>query len=196
MTTFVADYLEARQKMSVEVFADNFPNSVLVFRVPETGMDDDELTVARLSKDSPLRSPEAMDEPMGGFGPQTSTMASLRSGDMLRKAAESMQVVPIRKTGVNLYQDKITVGRAANNDVILASSSVSKFHAYFRNSPDGALTLTDSGSKNGTFVDWVKLEPRRATPLRGGMEIIFGELPTRFYDPAGFHDFLSRFMSR
>ena len=134
--------------------------------------------------------------PVGSGGHDTlTTLASLKSNVLLRKAAEAMLVLPVRKTGVNLYQDKITVGRASNNDVILASASVSKFHAYFRRGEDARYLLTDGGSKNGTFINWQPVEARKATPVKDGMELIFGEVSTRYHEPGGFFEFLGRFLA-
>ena len=194
MSTYVIDYLSERRSLSLEAFVERHQEPVVAFKVPDQSLEQEEMTVARLDGARGPSMPRVDTDRILGPGPQTSTMSSLRTGDMLKRAAEGMLVVPIRKTGVNLYQDKITIGRATNNDVILPSNSVSKFHAYFRTDDHGGYTLTDSGSKNGTFVDWVRLDARKATPLRDGMEIIFGELSTRYYTPAGFYDFLARFL--
>lgn len=47
----------------------------------------------------------------------------------------------------------VTVGRTQNNDIVLADSTVSKFHAFFRKNAYGEYLLQDAGSKNGTFLD-------------------------------------------
>jgi hypothetical protein len=134
-------------------------------------------------------------KPGGGGHDTLTTLASMKSTVLLKRAAESMLVLPVRKTGVNLYQDKITVGRASNNDVILPSPSVSKFHAYFRRGDDGRFVLTDGGSKNGTFINWQPLAARKSAALSDGMELIFGEVSTRYHEAGGFFDFLGRFLA-
>jgi pSer/pThr/pTyr-binding forkhead associated (FHA) protein len=51
----------------------------------------------------------------------------------------------------------VTVGRAANNDIVLPYDSISKFHAYFSN-VGNTWTLTDAKSTNGSFVMGRKLD--------------------------------------
>ena len=76
-----------------------------------------------------------------------------------------------------------TVGRAANNDIVLHSSKVSKFHAYFSQDLDG-WTIRDCGSSNGTFLEDEALEPNQATPLKNGQMVSFGRsLRYYFTDP-------------
>jgi hypothetical protein len=58
--------------------------------------------------------------------------------------------LPIRKV-IDTFPNMITVGRTANNDLVVADVSVSKFHAFFGQTPRG-LELSDAGSKNGTWV--------------------------------------------
>jgi hypothetical protein len=67
----------------------------------------------------------------------------------------------LRKTDRNPFAGMITVGRAPNNDVVVAHTSVSKFHAYFRPKRGHELSIFDVGSTNGTHVDG------RAVPLDG-----------------------------
>jgi hypothetical protein len=55
------------------------------------------------------------------------------------------------KTQLN-FPSMITVGRTANNDVVIPDVTVSKFHAYFRAAGNQRFELCDAGSRNGTFV--------------------------------------------
>ena len=46
---------------------------------------------------------------------------------------------------------EMTAGRAADNDIVLTDSDISSYHARFR--PNGSgIKVSDSGSRNGTFV--------------------------------------------
>src|SRR5262245_44658605 len=45
------------------------------------------------------------------------------------------RVFQLKKRSANPFADMITVGRAENNDVVLSSPCVSKFHAFFRATP-------------------------------------------------------------
>ncbi len=74
-------------------------------------------------------------------------------------------VYPLRP-GVN------TVGRL-NADVLLSDPSVSRSHARII-VQNGAITIEDVGSTNGTFVNGQKLTPQVPVPLVDGAEIAFG----------------------
>lgn len=89
-------------------------------------------------------------------------------------ARTTRTVVPVTKrTGSNPFEHMITLGRAANNDLVFDHPNVSKFHAYLR--LDGARwTVSDARSLNGTFVDGVRLE-EQAQPLRDGSLIRLGD---------------------
>jgi len=71
---------------------------------------------------------------------------------------------PIGVTGLRL-------GRAADNDVVLADEEVSRHHAVIRWQDDRPW-IEDGGSRNGTFVDEVRLTG--AQPLRPGQVIRLG----------------------
>ncbi len=71
---------------------------------------------------------------------------------------------PIGMTGLRL-------GRAADNDVVLADEEVSRHHAVIRWQDDRPW-IEDSGSRNGTFVDEVRLSGPQ--PLRPGQVIRLG----------------------
>ena len=87
----------------------------------------------------------------------------------------ALAAFPIRKVHQNFSQ-MMTVGRTSNNDIVIVDLQVSKFHAFFRESPEG-LWLADAGSKNGTFVDGAALPPKGKpvlVPLKS--QIGFGKL--------------------
>lgn len=50
------------------------------------------------------------------------------------------------------------IGRAPDADIILDDTSVSRYHACLRRTPDGRVHLTDLGSKNGTWVQERRIE--------------------------------------
>ena len=67
------------------------------------------------------------------------------------------------------------VGRAAGNDLVISAAEVSREHARLRR--DGnALEVRDLGSRNGTWVNGVRVSSHRA---RSGDEIAFGTLRYR-----------------
>jgi hypothetical protein len=101
-------------------------------------------------------------------------------------------VFPVVKNQENAFGRGITVGRTGNNDVVLDDGTVSRFHAWFQREPDGRYTVTDAGSKNGTFVVGVRLTPRRPSPVVDGARLRFGHVDLTFYLASGFTKVLAR----
>lgn len=114
----------------------------------------------------------------------TSTVQAVKRGQQ----RGALAVTPIvKRDQTNLYSWMITIGRTRNNDIILSDVSISKLHAWIRRKSDEAgletFTVTDAGSRNGTFVD--------GTPLRGdtgalplGSHLRLGQVELRFVDGA------------
>lgn len=57
-----------------------------------------------------------------------------------------------------LNKDQLVIGRDKDTDVALNDGNVSRKHAVIKRSPNGGFTLQDLGSRNGTFLNDVKLE--------------------------------------
>lgn len=87
--------------------------------------------------------------------------------------------------------DKTTsIGRAPTSRVIIASDRVSRNHAAIRREDDGAFTLLDFGSSNGTFLNGQRVS--RPVVLRNGwvieigmQKMIFRAVPGASDQPAG-----------
>jgi len=79
-------------------------------------------------------------------------------------------ILAVDKAESNAFGMMITLGRAANNDLVVPDQRVSKFHAYLRRQGD-TWTLTDANSTNGTRVDGVPVPPHQGVPLRSGAQI-------------------------
>ncbi|MBW2457806.1 MAG: GAF domain-containing protein [Deltaproteobacteria bacterium] len=75
-----------------------------------------------------------------------------------------------------LHEGANTIGRTKNNDVFVLHKSLSRAHAKIVVGSD-LTTIEDLGSKNGTFVDGVRVD--RST-LQGGHEIKCGDLVFAF----------------
>ena len=96
-------------------------------------------------------------------------------------------VLPVRKRQ-QAFPSMITVGRTANNDVVIPDVSISKFHAFFRMQGD-AIELADAGSRNGTAIGQSRLPPKgdaRAVSL--GDTLWFGKVELRLFDAGGCWD--------
>lgn len=85
----------------------------------------------------------------------------------------------------------VTFGRTENNDVVLRHDQVSRFHAYLTRVGAGH-ALVDAESKNGTYVEGVRLPPKRPTPLPEECLLNFGQLGVRYYSAAAFVRYLER----
>ena len=94
-----------------------------------------------------------------------------------RHAPRAFTALAIRKV-FDTFPQMITVGRTANNDLVLPDVSVSKFHAFFRGLPGGkGHELVDAGSKNGTWVVSQELAPRGdGLPVKLGDRLRFGRV--------------------
>jgi pSer/pThr/pTyr-binding forkhead associated (FHA) protein len=99
-------------------------------------------------------------------------------------AAESRPfLVPVRKGQGNAFGMMITIGRAANNDVVIKHPSVSKFHAYLRQNGE-RWSLFDANALNGTAIDGKRLAAETAYPLVEGKVVHFaGAVVAEFLRP-------------
>jgi hypothetical protein len=87
------------------------------------------------------------------------------------------RLIPLSQQGnvVVLTGPETTVGRASGNDLVISAADVSREHARLRR--DGStLEIRDLGSRNGTWVNGVRISTHRA---RSGDEIAFGTLRFR-----------------
>lgn len=74
-------------------------------------------------------------------------------------------------------RSRTTVGRAVDNDVILADPSVSAYHCEVL-VHGGEVIVRDLGSSNGTMVNGVRLSNGQA-PVRNGAVLQFGIVEVR-----------------
>jgi pSer/pThr/pTyr-binding forkhead associated (FHA) protein len=75
----------------------------------------------------------------------------------------------------------LTIGRRADQDIVLSDPSVSRSHAHIECGGWG-VALVDLGSTNGTVVDGRRLQGGRAV-LRGGERIEIGTVVLEFVAP-------------
>jgi hypothetical protein len=77
----------------------------------------------------------------------------------------------------------VTIGRTADNDIVLESDGVSHCHAMLLPESDG-VKLFDLGSTFGTFVDAVQAPPDEPMWLPNGARITIGRALLRYAAPA------------
>jgi hypothetical protein len=86
---------------------------------------------------------------------------------------DDLQLVTRDGHSVPLRGTKITIGRGADNDLVLNVTELSRHHAELRF--DGhTWVLVDLGSTNGTAVDGGPLQPHQPMPLRPGSTVSMG----------------------
>jgi hypothetical protein len=101
-------------------------------------------------------------------------------------------IIAVRKRVGGIFEAQIGVGRTRNADVCLPLAQISKYHAYFSRLENGTYTITDAGSKNGTWVDSVRVPPKSPVSLRDGSEVAFGRSRFVFYGPEAFCSLIAR----
>ena len=99
-----------------------------------------------------------------------------------------MEIYPLAKKPGASFPDRITIGRTSNNDVVIVDHSVSRLHAYVRQGD--SWIVADAGSKNGSWLDEARLDPRRETQLAPGAVLRLGDVSTTFYPAAELFDLL------
>ena len=99
-----------------------------------------------------------------------------------------MEIYPLAKKPGASFRDRITIGRTSNNDVVIVDHSVSRLHGYVRQAD--SWMFADAGSKNGSWLDDERLEPRREAPLATGAVLRLGDVVARFYPAADLFDLL------
>ncbi len=76
----------------------------------------------------------------------------------------------------------VAIGRSTGNDIVLDSTTVSRYHITLTFQERYAL-LEDLDSVNGTYVDGRRLRPHEPLTLRGGEEIQVGEARLIYHPP-------------
>ena len=77
---------------------------------------------------------------------------------------------------LSLTKDRVTIGRMADNDLVLPDHTVSRNHAEFQRTPEGWM-LRDLGSRNGTQMNGALVQEALVQP---GATILFGRFEVRF----------------
>ncbi len=88
---------------------------------------------------------------------------------------------PVESYRVN--KAAVAVGRSTGNDIVLDTTSVSRYHIKFSFNEYQA-QLEDLESANGTYVDGVRLPPHEPYLLRGGEEIQIGDIRLIYHPPS------------
>jgi len=127
--------------------------------------------------------------------PNGPAMTEVRLDDGDETGAEctadvSVLVYPLRR-GPDSVGHLVTLGRTANNDVVVPDLSVSRFHAFVKlGSPP--LQIQDAKSTNGTTVNGRSIPAQGQGPavdLKSGDTVRLGQVEFTFVDAAGMREF-------
>ncbi len=81
-----------------------------------------------------------------------------------------------------INKETVAIGRSTGNDIVLDSTTVSRYHITLTFHEQHAL-LEDLDSVNGTYVDGKRLRPHEPLMLRGGEEVQVGEARLIYHPP-------------
>lgn len=136
---------------------------------------------------------EALPEPSFATAFLSEEDLKVASGGLLQRIAQrpdGFAFYPLRKNPKNPWKDRIIIGRATNNDVVLRHTSVSKVHAR-ATCRDGRWVLVDAKSTNGTTVDGVALAPGgEGAPLSSNTVVKVGGVVCTVLTSAELHEAL------
>ena len=79
----------------------------------------------------------------------------------------------------------VSIGRAPNNNVVIADPSVSRLHALVKRSDDGVFLLLDAKSTNGSSVNGAEVAVRghgSPTALKARDNVCIGQVEFTFVD--------------
>ncbi|WP_342070365.1 FHA domain-containing protein [Yoonia algicola] len=93
------------------------------------------------------------------------------------KPASAYLVFPDGKGRAAIYGDKVSVGRASSNDVVIEAESMSRLHAQIYRNRDGGYSVADMDSLNGTYVNDVAVSGTQKVQL--GDTITFGKVTVK-----------------
>jgi FHA domain len=129
-------------------------------------------TVSEGRKDSGSRAPRSM-RPIGGVQVRVRLLRGVHVAVPLRKRVDAGKA----------FSDRISVGRARNNDLVLRHESVSKFHAWFRCGDDGTFVIGDAMSHNGTYLNDDRIPLGASVAVAAGATLRFGVVEALLLEP-------------
>ncbi len=109
-----------------------------------------------------------------------------------RKDESLGDVFPVVKRAGAPFPEYIGVGRVSTCDIPIPLLRISKFHAYISQNSEGAFTLADASSKNGTWIDGKRLNAREPVALGAIARVRFGQHRFIFCTPEHFHELVAR----
>lgn len=176
----ISSLLAEVESLSKAQFAEKYPHPWLLSEAPRIRP----ISASRLEIASPATA----------IASDTSTrvVRSMPAADEVRSQPERFIVTPVVKTERNPWLDRIMVGRAKNNDVVLDNQSVSKAQAYFTRG-SAKLLLAAYQTVNPTLLNGVALVPNAAgMPVPDGAELQFANISCRYVETESLYALLAK----
>jgi len=166
-------YLTLVERMSLAEFSDNYPKG---FFVEKFRLDFDPDVIFHFSTNE-IDVPKVRNQL-----PRT----------VVIKDFLEARVIEINKRKIDNEEGVVTIGRAANNDIVLYNKTISKSHALLYFPPvDTTAYVVDLRSTNSTFLNDTNITPHITYNLSDGDEISFGPQTKVIYLTTGtFYDFV------
>jgi hypothetical protein len=166
------EYLEDARCLAADEFEDRHGSAFLILSAPQ------------------LRSPE---------GP-AATVVQLVGFDEPEPectAGISILAYSVQRSGRSVGH-LVTVGRTANNDVVISDLSVSRFHAFVKQGDDGFFQIQDAGSTNGTVVNDSCVPAQghgAAVQIKTGDRVRLGQVELTFLSAKAFQEYVGQLES-
>ena len=112
--------------------------------------------------------------------------AQFTGPELLRRLARTVHIaVPLHKRpgASNVFSERISVGRARTNDIVLRHHSVSKFQAWFEKDEDDRFHLAGGKATNPTLMNGIEVPRASPVSVASGDEIRFGDVSAIFCAP-------------
>lgn len=155
-------YQGAARELSQTDFAARFPDPFILFR--RSTLWDPLLVLARQEN----------------FGDRRTAIASFET-----EPGGMSFLSPIQKRQTDPKDPNIVLGRHKSNDLVVPISSVSARHCQFTPPEnDSPWTVTDLGTKNGSFLDDVRMVPSQRYDLTDGARLELSDVITYFFGAA------------
>lgn len=179
MSNTISQLLVEVEALSKAQFAEKHPHPWLLSEAARVRP----ISASRLEIASPSTAIASDATKRGGRG--------MPNADEIRSQPDRFSVAPVVKTDHNPWLDRIMIGRAKNNDVVLDNQSVSKAQAYFSRS-GSQLLLAAYQTVNPTLVNGTPLVPNApGIQVPDGAELQFANVVCRYVETETLYSLLA-----
>lgn len=117
---------------------------------------------------------------VAGLVPEATAAAAPSAGRHVFIARFKLQGTPRDRRFEISTGDRLSIGRNQSNNLTIDDISVSKIHASLVVDAEGNLSVADTGSTNGTFLNGERIAYGKAVRLEKGDKVAFGDVEVVF----------------